>query len=204
MERRFFIFAVAFVASGCAFGTNRVRLPATAAVPIPDRGASMAVRVKDARPEVAGAQVGFKRNGYGAKTGSVELDHDEALADVLKRDLVAILRERGYRAQDAQAGSEASDLLVDAEIVNFVIDVKQGFWSGAVEGIAVVRLTILDAPNRRQVLSDIARADYTKSGIQFVSEDDHQEVAENLYRRLLDNIRTAVPDGRAPLQGAAP
>src|SRR5262245_3680089 len=91
--------ALAVVVAGCPFRTNPVPLPRTAETAEPEQGAVMRVVVRDARPDVSGAQVGFKRNGYGSKTGSVELERGEPVADVLAHDLVALLRERGYRAR---------------------------------------------------------------------------------------------------------
>ena len=189
--------AVAVTLAGCAFGTNHVRLPGPPETAEPGQGAVMRVAVRDARPDVSGAQVGFKRNGYGSKTGGVELERGEPVTDVLTRDLVSLFRERGYRARGDRGDEE---LRLNAELVNFLIDNKQGFWSGSLEGIAVVKLQIVDVASGREVWSDIVRANYVKSGLQFTSEGDHQEVAERLYQALLTNIRAAVPDARSPLR----
>jgi hypothetical protein len=86
--------------AGCAFGTNHVALPPTATVAMPTNGGPIAVQVRDVRGELSGGQVGFKRNGYGAKTGGVALLGNEALADRLSRDIVSVLRSKGYRAQE--------------------------------------------------------------------------------------------------------
>jgi len=112
------------------------------------------------------------------------------------------LRERGYRARSDRGDEE---LRLNAELINFLIDTKQGFWSGSLEGIAVVKLQIVDTANGREVWSDVVRANHVKSGLQFTSEGDHQEVAERLYQELLTNIRAAVPDARSALRvsGAA-
>jgi hypothetical protein len=129
-------------------------------------------------------------------------ERGEPVADVLSRDLVSLLRERGYRARSDRGDEE---LRLNAELINFLIDTKQGFWSGSLEGIAVVKLQIVDTANGREVWSDVVRANHVKSGLQFTSEGDHQEVAERLYQELLTNIRAAVPDARSALRvsGAA-
>lgn len=180
--------------TGCAFGTNRVMLSPLAAAPAPADGPLIQVQARDARADMSGAIVGFKRNGYGAKTGDVQLANNEPLAQRLQTDVVSILRERGYRA-DIDASSE---LRCDVEIVSFSVDVKQGFWTGSLEGIAAVRIKIADRATGREVWSDIVRGEDTKKGISFVSGGDHQEVVERLYSNLVTNLRVALPDRRRP------
>lgn len=116
--------------TGCAFGTNHVNLSPIPATASPNGGPRTQVKTRDARAETSGATVGFKRNGYGAKTGDVKLANDQLLADRLQGDVVSILRERGYRAG---ADDPDSELHCELEIVSFSVDVKQGFWSGALE-----------------------------------------------------------------------
>jgi len=168
---------------------------------MPASGSTVGVRVTDARPELSGAQVGVKRNGYGAKTGSVELAGGGLLSAILTTDLVSILRERGYRAEST-SGDPPAELNLTAEIVSFGVDNKTGFWSGSLEGIAVVRVTIVDARTGQQIWSDVVRSEASEDGLQFVSEVDHQKVVERLYDALLTSFRTAIPDGRAPLRPA--
>ena len=196
--RRVLLCALLMVA-GCAFGTNRVTVRSLPAAAMPASGSTVGVRVTDARSELSGGQVGVKRNGYGARTGSVELAGGSFLSSLLTNDLVSILRERGYRADGTTSGSPA-DLNLTAEIVSFGVDTKMGFWSGSLEGIAVVRVTIVDGRSGQQVWSDVVRADANVDGLQYVSETDHQQVVEKLYDALLNNLRAAIPDGRAPLR----
>ena len=181
--------------TGCAFGTNHVNLSPISATAAPEVGPRTQVQTRDARAEMSGATVGFKRNGYGAKTGDVKLANDQPLSDRLQGDVLSILRERGYRAG---TGDPDSELQCELEIVSFSVDVKQGFWSGALEGIAAVRIKIVDRASGREIWNDIVRGENTKTGLQFVSGSDHQEVVERLYSNLMTNIRTAVPDRRRP------
>jgi hypothetical protein len=181
--------------SGCAFGTNRVTLSPIAASVAPMDGPRIDVRTRDARTEVSGATVGFKRNGYGAKTGDVQLANNEPLSERLGSDVVSILRERGYRADTNNVSGE---LHCDVEILSFLVDVKQGVWTGTVEGIAAARIRIADQVSGREIWNDIVRADSNKKGVQFVSGGDHQEVVERLYSNLISNIRAAIPDRRRP------
>ena len=195
------LLAAVLAISGCAFGTNHVTVPTLPMAAMPGSGSTVAVRVTDARTELSGSQVGVKRNGYGAKTGSVELATGKAVAATLQEDLVSILRERGYRA-DVQGASPA-ELSMTAEIVSFGVDTQQGFWSGSLEGNAVVRVTIVDSRTGQQVWNDVVRADSRQDSIQYVSEADHQAVVERLYTSLLANLRGAIPDGRAPLHAVS-
>src|SRR5262245_24464490 len=119
--------ALAATFTGCAFGTNHVRLPEMPPAALPEQGTTIRVSVKDARGDLNAAQVGFKRNSYGAKTGDVQLAQGEALAAKLERDLVSILRERGYRAVGSSGAGTPADLECECEILSFVVDVKQGF-----------------------------------------------------------------------------
>jgi hypothetical protein len=181
--------------TGCAFGTNHVMLPPVVARAAPADGPRMQVQVRDARAEMSGATVGFKRNGYGAKTGDVQLANNQPLAQRLQDDVVSILRERGYRAD---VDDPSSELRCGVEIVSFSVDVKQGFWTGSLEGIAAVRINIVEQAAGREVWSDIVRGEDTKTGVMVVSGGDHQEVVERLYANLISNIRGAVPDRRRP------
>ena len=190
---RVLLFLGLVMVTGCAFGTDHVSLTAVPAIPMPSGGPTTQVDVRDARAELSGATVGFKRNGYGAKTGSVELANKQPLADRMGGDLISVLRERGYRAG---SGESAAELRFNAEILSFIVDVKQGFWSGSLEGLAAVRATMIEQDTGRQVWSDVVRGGYEKTGLQFASEGDYQEVGEKLYANLMTNMRAAVPDMR--------
>ena len=51
------------------------------------------------------------------------------------------------------------------------------------------------------------RGEYDKTGLQFVSGGDNQEVAEKLYANLMTNMRAAIPDMRgrsSPQTGRSP
>ena len=190
--------------AGCAFGTDRVNLAGVPSIAMPADGPTTRVEVRDARAELSGATVGFKRNGYGAKTGSVELTNKQPLVDRVRSDMISILRERGYRAGSDESTAE---LRCDAEILSFIVDVKQGFWSGSLEGLSAVRVTISEQETGRQVWSDVVRGEYDKTGLQFVSGGDNQEVAEKLYANLMTNMRAAIPDMRgrtSPQTGRSP
>jgi hypothetical protein len=188
---------VGLLMTGCAFGTNHVVLPAALTEPMPAAGELVSVRVKDSRTEVSGAQVGIKRNGYGTKTGSVELANGEALADRLGRDLVAISRAKGFRASVAgPAPPDAADVLLDTDISIFLVDAQMGFWSITLESLAVVRLTMVDARTQQPRWSDVVRVDGRKPGVQAVLESDHQQMVEDLYARLLSALRAAIPPPR--------
>jgi hypothetical protein len=106
----------------CAFGANRVNFAPVASAPLPEDGATTVVEVRDARAELNGATIGFKRNGYGAKTGSVELANKQPLVDRVRTDLVFVLRERGYRAG---TDDPTAELRCDAEILSFIVDAKR-------------------------------------------------------------------------------
>ena len=190
--------------AGCAFGTDRVNLAGVPSIAMPADGPTTRLEVRDARAELSGATVGFKRNGYGAKTGSVELTNKQPLVDRVRSDMISILRERGYRAGSDESTAE---LRCEAEILSFIVDVKQGFWSGSLEGLSAVRVTISEQETGRQVWSDVVRGEYDKTGLQFVSGGDNQEVAEKLYANLMTNMRAAIPDMRgrtSPQTGRSP
>jgi uncharacterized lipoprotein YajG len=174
--------------TACAFGTNYVRLRPTVTTPLPNGGRDVAVEVKDSRPDLSGTQVGFKRNGYGAKTGSVELGGGITLSNSLANDTVVLLRQGGYRAKSVSEDlSRPASVVVKEDIVSFVVDNKMGMWSGAVEGVAVVRVDLEETAGR-QSWSDVVRAYAKKEGLQFASESDQQEVVSDLYRNLLSSL----------------
>ena len=189
--KTFAMLAVALLSlSGCAFGTNRVTLPAMVMIPLPASGDQLTVQVRDGRADLSGSQVGFKRNGYGAKTGTVVLADNEALTDRLTRDLVVLLRERGVRAHDSTTlPAGRANVIVAVEITSFLVDSKMGVFRGSLQSFAVLRVRMVSVPMKQTVWEEIIRAEAVKKRLTFVTEEDHQKVVEQLYRTLLDKLR---------------
>lgn len=187
------IVMVGLAVGGCALGTNHVVLPATLAQEMPPTGDLLAVRVKDSRTDLSGAQVGFKRNGWGAKTGSVELADNESLARRLGRDLVAMSRARGFRASMGERAPQApADVILDADISGFLVDAKIG-WTITLESLAVVKVAIVDARAQQPLWSDVVRVDGRKPDVYVVVGSDYQQMVEDLYARLVSALRAAIP-----------
>jgi hypothetical protein len=190
----FLAIGTALLSTGCAFGTNRVTLPPTATVAMPASGGPMGVEVRDVRGELSGPQVGYKRNGYGAKTGSVELSGNEALADRLARDIVSLLRSKGYRAQELRnAAVQEGALVFGTDVTTFIVDVKHGFFSGDMQGIALLKVQVVQPQTRQVLWEEIVRAEYTKPNQMVALESDHQEVIEKLYAATLTALLERIP-----------
>jgi hypothetical protein len=193
MGRLLLVVMVGLAAGGCALGTNHVLLPATLTPEMPATGSLLAVRVKDSRTDLSGAQVGFKRNGWGAKTGSVELANNESLAHRLGRDLLAISRVKGFRASMSEpAPLEPAEVILDTDISTFLVDAKIG-WTITLESLAVVKVAMIDARTRQPLWSDVVRVDGRKPDVYVVVASDYQQMVEDLYARLVSALRAAVP-----------
>jgi hypothetical protein len=184
---------VALAVGGCALGTNHVVLPAALTQEMPATGGLLAVRVKDSRTDLSGAQVGFKRNGWGAKTGSVELANNEPLAHRLGRDLVAISRAKGFRASIGEPAPQGpADVILDTDISGFLVDAKIG-WTITLESLAVVKVAMVDARTQQPLWSDVVRVDGRRPDVYVVVGSDYQQMVEDLYARLVWALRAAIP-----------
>ena len=184
---------VGLAAGGCALGTNYVVLPATLAPEMPGTGGLLAVQVKDSRTDLSGGQVGFKRNGWGAKTGSVELANNELLAHRLGRDLVAISRAKGFRAFVGEPAYQGpADVILDTDISGFLVDAKIG-WTITLESLAVAKVAMVDARTQQLLWSDVVRVDGRKPDVYVVVGSDYQQMVEDLYARLVSALRAAIP-----------
>lgn len=184
---------VGLAAGGCALGTNYVVLPATLAPEMPATGGLLAVQVKDSRTDLSGGQVGFKRNGWGAKTGSVELANNELLAHRLGRDLVAISRAKGFRAFVGEPAYQGpADVILDTDISGFLVDAKIG-WTITLESLAVAKVAMVDARTQQLLWSDVVRVDGRKPDVYVVVGSDYQQMVEDLYARLVSALRAAIP-----------
>jgi hypothetical protein len=194
MIRALLLVAVVAILSGCAFGTDHVRLPALAIERPPAQGDQVSVLVKDARADLSGSLVGFKRNGYGAKTGDVSLMDKEVVADRISRDIVSILRARGLRAYEvSELLTERADAILGVELASFLIDSKMGFWSGELQGMAVLRVKLMRADSKKTVWDEVIRAEAKKDGLMAIVESDRQEVADKLYKDLIEKLRHQLP-----------
>lgn len=193
MGRLLLAVMVGLAAGGCALGTNHVLLPATLTQEMPATGSLLAVRVKDGRTDLSGAQVGFKRNGWGAKTGSVELANSEPVAHRLGQDLVAISRAKGFRASMGEPAPQGpADVILDADISGFLVDAKIG-WTITLESLAVVKVAMVDARTQQPLWSDVVRVDGRRPDVYVVVGSDYQQMVEDLYARLVSALRAAIP-----------
>jgi hypothetical protein len=193
MGRLLLVVMVGLAAGGCALGTNHVLLPATLTPEMPATGSLLAVRVKDSRTDLSGAQVGFKRNGWGARTGSVELANSEPVAHRLGQDLVAISRAKGFRASTGEPAPQGpADVILDADISGFLVDAKIG-WTITLESLAVVKVAMVDARTQQPLWSDVVRVDGRRPDVYVVVGSDYQQMVEDLYARLVSALRAAIP-----------
>jgi hypothetical protein len=192
--RALLLVAVVGILSGCAFGTDHVRLPALAIEGPPAQGDQVSVLVKDARADLSGSLVGFKRNGYGAKTGDVALVDKEVVADRISRDIVSILRARGLRAYEmSELPTERADAILGVELVSFLIDSKMGFWTGELQGMAVLRVKLTQAHSKKTVWDEVIRAEAKKEWLMAIVESDRQDVAGKLYSDLIEKLKRELP-----------
>jgi hypothetical protein len=160
---------------------------------MPATGSLLAVRVKDSRTDLSGAQVGFKRNGWGARTGSVELANSEPVAHRLGQDLVAISRAKGFRASTGEPAPQGpADVILDADISGFLVDAKIG-WTITLESLAVVKVAMVDARTQQPLWSDVVRVDGRRPDVYVVVGSDYQQMVEDLYARLVSALRAAFP-----------
>lgn len=174
---------------GCSVGTTYVTLPTVLLPPPPDLGEAVSVQVKDGRAELSASQVGVKTS-FGVKTGDVVLSDNESLADRVAKELVAILRERGYRAFDNLPIREA-DFAVFAEIATFFV--RDRLLTAEQEGFAVVRARAGN-PSGRVLLDDIIiRAEHRRTDPGAVVTVDYQEVTKGLYSEMLKTLRDNIP-----------
>jgi hypothetical protein len=182
---------VALASSGCVNATSFVTLPAASTAALPERGDGVIVAVRDLRTGVSGYEVGAKRAGSGGST--IDLKDREPLGDHLARDLVMLLRRQGYRARDSrEAAGQPAALILTAGIEEFTVLADLG--TTRVTGRAVLRLQAGRPDTRQLVWRDVVAAEAEKQVAQPMDEDS-QEIAERLYRLVLQQLRHKLAAG---------
>jgi hypothetical protein len=181
--------------SGCAYQTSFVRMPTAPTVSAPAGGELVAVRAEDHRKGVSGYEVGFKRNlAFGYEFSTIDLGDKALLSDGLVREVVAVLRERGYRAHDArdQPPDQADRVLV-VGIEKFSINAVLG--NTVVPASAVLTLRAVFRSSDRPSWNDTVLAEVSKktSLLAGQTDSDYQEILDDLWSEVRRQLRAKVP-----------
>ncbi len=165
---------------------------------MPEVGPLVTVQVEDSRrgssgKGIAGHEIGTKMKQFG-KPGTVDLKDKELLADHIGRDLVALLREHGYRANDVrELPVERADVAVTVEIMEF--DVGLGFYK--FRGASALRLRALRLPSRDQVWQGVVNAESSSANflpaVSAYDSPQFQEFTNGLYQSMFQKLREQLP-----------
>lgn len=181
------------LAGGCAYATSLVTLGPTLDTPLPATGDQIAVRVEDGCNGVSGHEVGAKRVPAGWESNTIDLKNKERLADHVTADVVALVRERGFRARDGrQLPSAPMDGTVVVRIEKFYANVMAAGGPALASAAFVVEALRpgIDPPPLKETIS----AEFSKriSVLTGATDADCQELVEGLYREVVRQLREKI------------
>lgn len=181
--------------SGCVavgatrfYGTSTVTPLPTLATAQPSTGLAVGVRVEDLRAGVHPYEVGSKRSGtWGFEASTIDLKGQVPLVAQVAQDVVAMLRDIGYRAGPADEAGGV-DLLLTVRIHIFRLEaVPEASWMG---GDVLVSFECRAASGRRLALDAIGlRRVGPRAGGLGIEEQLYQEQFEALYTGLRERLR---------------
>ena len=182
------------LAGGCAYATSYVTLGPTLDAPMPETGDQVAVRVEDGRKGVSRYELGAKHVPAGWESNTIDLKEKEFLTDHVATDIVALLRERGFRARDSRRSpSDPADRTVVVRIEQFYARVMVGGGTASASAVFVVEALPrgTDQPPRKEMIS----TELSKKISLLATDADCQEVVEGLYREVLRQLREKIAAG---------
>lgn len=93
--------------------------------------------------------------------------------------------------------------MFSTDVTTFIVDVKHGFLQGDMQGVALLKIQVVQPQTRQVLWEDAVRTEYTKP-IMVVVESDHQEVVEKLYAATLTALEERIPPETATRPAGLP
>ena len=168
------------------YSTTLVTPPTAVSADLPATGRNVSVRVEDMRTGVAGYEVGSKlTTQWGHEAATIDLADKSLLANHISQDVVAGLRQRGYRGVPMrESATEPAEMALTVRIYVFTLIVSEG---DRMDGEALVSFEALDPGTGRRVGVDAV-------GVRVSAlKGEYQALFDLLYKRLLDQSGERLP-----------
>jgi hypothetical protein len=168
------------------YSTTFVTPPAAVSADLPATGKNVSVRVEDMRTGVAGYEVGSKlTTRWGHEAATIDLTDKSLLANHISRDVVAALRQHGYRGVPMQeSATEPAEMALTVRVHVFALIVSEG---DRMDGEALVSFEALDPATGRRVGVDGV-------GVRVSAlKGEYQALFDLLYKRLRDELVKRLP-----------
>jgi hypothetical protein len=188
---------LSLLSSGCVaaahtewHGTSFVTPPVAVSADLPATGRNVSVRVEDLRTGVAGYEIGSKlTTTWGYEASTIDLKDKSPLANHITQDVVAALRQRGYRSvpMDKSAG-QPPPLVLTVRIHVFSLVVSEG---DRMDGEALVSFVAIAPASGRRVGVDAVGV--RVSAMKKAFGGDYQALFDLLYTRLRDEFVKKLP-----------
>jgi hypothetical protein len=166
--------------------TSFVTPPAVVSADLPATGKTVSVRVEDIRTGVAGYEVGSKlTTSYGPyEASTIDLKGKSPLANYIAQDVVAALRQRGYRSVPVQEpAARPADIVLTVRVHVFALVVSEG---DRMDGDALVSLEATDPATSRRARIDAVGV--RVSAMKSFLGGEYQPLFDLLYKRLRDEL----------------
>jgi hypothetical protein len=209
---------IGFLLSACALGTDRVKLhdpliykpaeeggtkAAYAGVPevkpITVEKIQMVIKkVEDKRPDTS--RIGAKKNTYGMKTGSVDVEEGIVFLELFTKNLINCFASAGYEIipiNKYEGGStidkERARGLVEAEVKIFWVTFIPGFAVVDASSIVTFSVKLFDPEMKREIWSGIFDGKGKVSGMA-VTRGMYEKSINSAYAEAMRNFYTAISD----------
>ncbi len=155
------LFAMAFIASGCALTKDYVVLSYDAQTNVEKiKGAdAVKVRVEFSDARKVKDKVSCKKNSYGMEMAPIIAQNDAA--ETVKNAIETELKNRGFNLTEGSVS-------VSAELNKYYNDFKTGFWSGRAVAELVMNVQV-KKPDSSIIFSKMIAGESTISNLQLAS-----------------------------------
>jgi len=169
--------------------TSFVTPPTSVSADLPAIGKTVSVRVEDMRTGVAGYEIGSKlTTTWGFEASTIDLKDKSPLANHIAQDVVATLRQRGYRSVPmAKSAGEPAEVVLTVRVHVFTLVVSEG---DRMDGEALVSFEATDPATGRRLGVDAVGV--RVSTMKAFLGGEYQELFDLLYKRLRDLLREKV------------
>lgn len=174
------LFAMAFLASGCALTKDYVVLsydPQTNVEKI--KGAdAVKVRVEFSDVRTIKDKVSCKKNGYGMEMAPIIAQNDAA--KTVKNAIETELKNRGFNLTEGS-------VLVFAELTKYYNDFKTGFWSGRAVAELVMNVQV-KKPDYSIIFSKMIAGESTISNLQLASGKNAKTALDGALKDAISKL----------------
>ncbi len=202
------VIVISLFLMACAFGTDRVKLhdPLTykpaqeggtkvvyadvpGAKPITSEKIRMVIKkVEDKRPDTS--RIGAKKNTYGMKTGSVDVEEGVVFLELFKKNLINCFELAGY---EIIPDKEKAKGLIEAEVGTFWVTFIPGFATVDAKSLVAFSIRLFEPETNKEVWSGMFNGSGKVSGMA-VTQGMYEKSINMAYAEAMRNFYTAISD----------